>query len=198
MSSDATKGNARTRRLLSVALPVALALVLPTVATWDSRSGEEQTQVQAGRWSEIKWPFLLDQWGVGRAFRCPAAQCGAELTLYVRPKIGFCNCATGVADDAEVDRVADIELLSPRYAPLGDGRPITVGWMNGRSRAYAVEVARAPRHTVAALAFNDKCDVVVATLVADGTWPAGAEQAGLTFLNSSPMLRWAKAELNQQ
>jgi hypothetical protein len=43
---------------------------------------------------EIKWPFPRDQWGDGRAFRCAAAECGVEVNLYLRPKIGFCNCDT--------------------------------------------------------------------------------------------------------
>ena len=87
-------------------------------------------------WSEVKWPFPIDQWGVGRAFRCPAAECGTDIALYLRPKLGFCNCATGVSDDAELDRVGDLELLSDKFKGLRDGRPITVGWMNGRSRPY--------------------------------------------------------------
>ena len=36
----------------------------------------------------------------------------AAVELYVRPKIGFCNCDRGVADDDEVDRVADLDLIS--------------------------------------------------------------------------------------
>jgi hypothetical protein len=186
------------RRLFSCALPLVLAVALPTLATWASRPTEAPARMQAVAWTETKWPFLLDQWGTGRAFRCSGAGCGAGLSLYLRPKIGFCNCATGVSDDAEVDRVADVELVSPRYAPLGDGRPITVGWMNGRSRAYALELPRQTRRTAIALAFNDKCDVVVATLVGEGAWPADAEGAALSLLNSDPILRWAKAELEQQ
>jgi hypothetical protein len=186
------------RRLFSFALPLVLAVALPAVATWTSRPTDAPAGAQSVSWTETKWPFLLDQWGTGRAFRCSGAGCGGGLSLYLRPKIGFCNCATGVADDAEVDRVADIELLSPRYAPLGDGRAITVGWMNGRSRAYAVEAPQQARRTALALAFNDKCDVVVATLTGDAAWPTDAERAALSLLNSDPILRWAKAELNQQ
>jgi hypothetical protein len=146
-------------------------------------------------WAEIKWPFLLDQWGRGRAFRCSAADCGRELSLYVRPKLGFCNCTTGVADDAEVDRVADIELLGEKFAPLADGRPVTVGWMNGRSRAYAVEGPKGAQRVALAVAFNDKCDVVVATVVSERALPRGAEQAALDLLNGETLLRWTKLEL---
>jgi hypothetical protein len=146
-------------------------------------------------WAETKWPFLLDQWGRGRAFRCAAADCGREVILYIRPKLGFCNCTTGVADDAEIDRVADIELLGGKYAPLADGRAVKVGWMNGRSRAYAVESPYVTRGTALAVAFNDKCDVVVATVVADRELPGGAERAALDLLNGENILRWAAIEL---
>jgi len=35
-----------------------------------------------------------------------------DIEVYLRPKIGFCNCDSGVADDDEVDRVADLDLIS--------------------------------------------------------------------------------------
>ena len=46
-------------------------------------------------WQEVTWPFSIDQWGKGKAFRCRASDCGVEVTLYLRAKIGFCNCTTG-------------------------------------------------------------------------------------------------------
>lgn len=142
-------------------------------------------------WREVKWPFLMDQWGRGRAFQCAAADCGAELNVYVRPKIGFCNCTTGVADDAELDRVGDVDLLGPRFAPLGEGRAIAVAWMKGRSRAYAVDA----RGTALAIAFNDRCDVVVATVVGKSELPPAAEPIAVEFLNTQPMLRWVEVSL---
>jgi hypothetical protein len=174
----------------------ALASVVPAVPNDPAPSN-----MTVGRgdaiWSETKWPFLLDQWGTGRAYRCPASGCGAEVSLYLRAKLGFCNCETGVADDAEVDRVADVELLGDRYAPAGDGRPIAVGWMKGRSRAYSLATAKGARR-VFAIAFNDKCDVIVATVVGERELPAGAEDAALAFLNGNQVLGWAKAELGAQ
>src|SRR5580704_17376624 len=59
-------------------------------------------------WTEAAWPFPVDQWGGGWAFQCKAADCGIDVKLYLRPKIGFCNCQTGVADDEELDRVGDL------------------------------------------------------------------------------------------
>ena len=55
-------------------------------------------------WIETKWPFLMDQWGEGKAFKCKAADCGAELNLYIRAKIGFCSSTTGIADDPSIPR----------------------------------------------------------------------------------------------
>src|SRR5215468_8423286 len=62
-------------------------------------------------WTDAAWPFPIDQWGRGWAYQCKAADCGTEVNLYLRPKIGFCNCQTGVADDEELDRVSDVDLI---------------------------------------------------------------------------------------
>jgi hypothetical protein len=145
-------------------------------------------------WNEVEWPFLLDQWGRGRAFRCRATDCGDEISLYVRPKLGFCNCSTGVADDQELDRVGDIDLFGPHFAPLSDGHSVTVGWMTGRSRPYRIENAPALGQALA-IGVNDKCDVVVATVAVNHDLDARVEDAALAFLNSETVLRWTKAEL---
>ena len=174
-----------------------VALSMAGVLAGDSMTlGAGQQPADAGKpaaWSEVKWPFPLDQWGVGRAFRCPAADCGADISLYLRAKLGFCNCATGVSDDAELDRVGDLELLSAKFNGLREGRAITVGWMQGRSRAYQVVMRYGSPRTALAIAFNDKCDVVVATVVADDI--STAERAALSFLNGDLVLRWAEKEL---
>ena len=146
-------------------------------------------------WTEVKWPFLLDQWGTGRAFRCRAGDCGAEIDLYLRAKLGFCNCSTGVSDDAELDRVGDLELISDKFEGLTDGRPVVVHLMKGRSRPYQVTVPYEPPRMAVAIAFNDKCDVVVATVLADRERLAVAERAALDFLNGDLVLRWAEREL---
>jgi len=145
-------------------------------------------------WTEVKWPFLLDQWGIGKAFVCATADCGAKIDMYVRPKIGFCNCSTGVSDDAELERVADTELVSPEIRPLDSGRPVKVGWMQGLSRAYRISEAKAGEHLLS-VAFNDECDVVVAVAKLGKGDPTVGEPAVIAFLNSRPMLLWAKKEL---
>jgi hypothetical protein len=141
-------------------------------------------------WAEGTWPFPIDQWGQGWAYQCSAADCGIDVNLYLRPKIGFCNCQTGVADDEELDRVSDLDLLGSERSALGPGRPIMVHGMKGRSRGYKVGTAK----SALSLAFNNRCDVVVATVVA-GDEPVAQEQAVLEFLNGDLVLRWAEAVL---
>src|SRR5262245_56290639 len=146
-------------------------------------------------WNEVKWPFPMDQWGFGKAFRCGAADCGTEVNVYLRAKIGFCNCATGVSDDLELERVGDLELYSDKWLGLKDGREIKVGWMNGRSRPYKVEMRYSAPVYAHAIGFNDKCDVAVATVVAAQGQLAVAERMALDFLNTDRVLRWAEKEL---
>ncbi len=143
-------------------------------------------------WTEVKWPFLMDQWGIGRAFACLPQDCGSRLEVYVRPKIGFCNCATGVSDDGELERIGDTELVSREIRPLGPGRPIKVGWMAGQMRAYRVPGGPADQRLLS-VAFNDECDVAVAALGKGD--PAVAGRAVMSFLDSRPMVLWAKKEL---
>src|ERR1700730_15890094 len=145
-------------------------------------------------WTEVKWPFLLDQWGIGRAFGCRPADCGDKIDLYVRPKIGFCNCSTGVSDAAELERVGDTELVSPEIRPLDPGRPVKVGWMQGVSRTYRMSEEKAGERLLS-VAFNDECDVVVAVAKLGNGDPAVVEPAVIAFLNSRPMVLWAKKEL---
>jgi len=175
---------------------LVLGIALTALLAGDAAVGVGQQPPDATKsaaWTEIKWPFPLDQWGVGRAFRCRAADCGAEIELYLRAKLGFCNCSTGVSDDAELDRVGDLELLSDKFEGLREGRPVRVGWMSGRSRPYRVAIPHGAPRTALAIAFNDKCDVVVATVVAD-VIPA-AEHVALGFLGGDEVLRWAQREL---
>jgi hypothetical protein len=143
-------------------------------------------------WTESTWPFPIDEWGQGWAYQCKAADCGTEVDLYLRPKLGFCNCQTGVADDEELDRVGDVDIVGSKAAALGPGRVIMVHGMKGRSRGYAVSAPSAK--SVLSLAFNNRCDVVVATVVG-GDAPVAQEQAVLEFLNGDLVLHWAEQVL---
>jgi hypothetical protein len=148
-------------------------------------------------WTQAVWPFPLDQWGEGWAYQCKAADCGTEVNLYLRPKIGFCNCQTGVADDEELDRVSDVDLLGSERSALGPGRSIAVHSMNGRSRGYTVGAISAGSPTgrsVLSLAFNNRCDVIVATVIA-GDAPAAQEPVVLEFLNGDLIQHWVETVL---
>ena len=112
------------------AIPVMLALA---GVGGDGLTAEQANGALRPLWTEVSWPFPIDQWGTGRAFRCGAADCGAAVTVYLRPKIGFCNCGKGVYDDAELDRVDDLTLIGPQFSGLAEGRIITVGWMKGEA-----------------------------------------------------------------
>jgi hypothetical protein len=145
-------------------------------------------------WVEVPWPFPIDQWGRGKAFQCKAADCGMVVDLYIRPKLGSCNCSTGVESDADLDRMSDFDLLGGEVSSLADGRPITVGWMKGRSRPYALNSYDRGRSAIS-LVFNDRCDMIVATVVVPASVPAELEPSVMEFLNSKPMLHWAELEL---
>ena len=158
-----------------------------------AKPSENTRSISAGGqplWNESAWPFPTDEWGGGWSFQCKAADCGTDVNLYVRPKIGFCNCQTGVADDEELDRVSDLDLIGGDRKALAPGRPITVHWMKGRSRGYTVGASS--NQSVLSLAFNSRCDVVVATVIA-GDEPEIQEHTVLEFLNSDLVLSYVQA-----
>ena len=146
-------------------------------------------------WTEGRWPFPADPWGKGKAFRCKAADCGGEVDVYLRAKLGFCNCTTGVADDGDLERMGDLDLIGGEATALGPGRPITVGSMQGRSRAYALTARDRRGKSAVAIAFNERCDMIAATAVLQDVRPATIEPAIVAFLNSPTVLRWAEAAL---
>jgi len=152
-------------------------------------AGDQQVRATAAGWREIAWPFPRDGWPAGRAFRCETEACGGEVEVYVRPKIGFCNCDTGVTDDDEVDRVADLDLISERFVPLREGEVIRVADMPGRLRAYDLHLTGGVRHSAIGIAVSRGCDLMVA--VAQGTAAApGVQRVALDFLASRDIARW--------
>jgi hypothetical protein len=177
--------------VLTAAVAGYFALVPPTPAD-DPVDGRPVAQPV---WNEVKWPFPIDQWGTGRAFACKAADCGSAVALYLRAKLGSCNCATGIADDADLDRMSDFDLVGGEVSPLAAGRPITIGWMKGRSRAYALTARNRPGKSALSVAFNDRCDMVVATIVLADGQPEKIEPSVIEFLNSKTVLHWAEVAL---
>jgi len=150
--------------------------------------------VRTDAWQEIAWPFPRDGWPAGKAFRCGAAACGAEVEVYVRPKIGFCNCDRGVADDDEVDRVADLDLLSEHFAPRAPGDVVRIADMPGRIRAYDLKMSGGLRHAAIGVAVSRRCDLLVAVARGRGDVPE-MRRAALDFLATREMTRWAMAAM---
>lgn len=147
------------------------------------------------KFSEVRWPFPTDEWGEGKAFRCLAEDCGVAVNVYIRAKIGFCNCLTGVSDDAELDRLSDFNLMGGKPAVLGAGHEIKIAWMKGRSRAYAVSEPYHAPGSVLAIAFNDHCDAIVATATVAHDAPKAIEPSVIDFLNSETVVHWAEVTL---
>jgi hypothetical protein len=177
-------------RRLAIIVVAALAVgALSGVAAY------EYSLPQAEHWREIAWPFPRDGWPAGRAFRCGAAWCGEDFEVYVRPKIGFCNCDRGVADDDEVDRVADLDLISERFVPLAAGEVVRLADMPGRSRPYSLRMPDGAQHGAVGIAVSRRCDLLVA--VAQGRGAATeVQRMAMNFLTTDAMKRWMISALD--
>jgi hypothetical protein len=167
-----------------------------SLVNWPKESARVASPGSQPRWTEVKWPLPVDQWGTGKAFECAAADCGSVVSLLIRAKIGFCNCATGVADDEELERVADVDLFAAKPTPVGAGQAITVGPMKGRSRGYIpADSASASAKSVLAIAYNERCDVIVATVAMQHNQPTTIEKSAIEFLNGDTVMHWAALKL---
>jgi hypothetical protein len=146
-------------------------------------------------WTEANWPFPGDPWGKGKAFRCKAADCGSDVQLYVRAKLGFCNCVTGIADDTDLEQMGDLAMIGGEVEPLGVGKQINVGSMLGRSRVYGVRGTQNGHESAISLAFNQRCDMVAALVLLRGRDARSMEPVILDFLNSETVLKWTETTL---
>lgn len=163
---------------------------------WPLMTGGGASQVPSRPvWTEVRWPFAKDEWGQGKAFRCAAADCGVEVSVYIRAKIGFCNCTTGVSDDDELARLSDFVLMGEKPSATGPGRPINVRWMKGRSRGYTVANSGWSPKSAIAVAFNDRCDAIVATALVGHQRPVAIEPSVIDFLNSKTISDWAEVAI---
>src|SRR3982074_1615161 len=169
-------------------LPVIVVAVL-AVGALSGVGPYQHDRPQVEAWQEIAWPFPRDGWPAGRAFHCGVAACGDDVELYVRPKIGFCNCDSGVADDDEGDRVADFGLMSQRFTPLEPGKAVRIAYMPGRLRSYDLRMSDGSQHAAVGIAVSRRCDLLVAVAQGKGT-AAGVSRVALDFLGSSDMTRW--------
>jgi hypothetical protein len=182
-------------RGLPIMLGAALAIgALSAVAAvqYAPREARQSDLRRIAHWQEIAWPFPRDGWPAGRAFRCDGASCGAGLEVYVRPKIGFCNCDSGVKDDDEVDRVADLDRISEHFAPLEPGRTVRVAEMSGRLRSYQLDMSDGARHAAVGIALSHRCDLLVAVAQGEAAAPE-LQRAALEFLGTHEMHHWMTA-----
>jgi hypothetical protein len=175
------------RRSLT-AFAVAMCMVAGVAGFQHARSDIEG-------WREIAWPFPRDGWPAGRAFRCATELCGDEIEVYVRPKAGFCNCDSGVSDDEEVDRVADLDLMSERFAPLAPGGVIRIAELPGRLRTYDLKMSDGSRHAAIGIAVSRRCDVLVAVAQGKGT-ASGVQRVALEFLATDAVTKWMISALD--
>jgi hypothetical protein len=141
-------------------------------------------------WRETSWNFGRDGWPNGRAFECEESDCGAKLTVYARLKKGFCNCDTGVADDDEIDRVGDVDLLSRDFVALSAGEFRTIANTPGRIRQYRIGDQKAAGAFVLSLASGKNCDAFVAMAVAREPVTLRSQEAVTRFLNAPEVLKW--------
>ena len=156
--------------------------------------GAQERRGGDARWREIAWPYPRDAWPAGRAFRCDPESCGSAVEIYVRPKIGFCNCDTGVADDDEVDRVADLDLISVRFVPKEAGRVVHVADMSGRARDYDLKMPDSTKHAATGIALSHRCDLMIAVVQGEGEAPE-SQQLALAYLATDDMHHWMTAAL---
>jgi len=148
--------SARLALALTAGFVAAIAGYFALVAPRPAGKVAEDTSAARPAWAEVNWPFPIDQWGTGRAFASKAADCGTEVKLYLRAKLCSCNCKTGVADDDDLDRMSDFDLVGGEVSPLDAGRPIKIAWMKGRSRAYALAARNRPGNSVVSVVLNDR------------------------------------------
>ena len=74
-------------RVFGIIAAVAIAAAIGGYAVFLAAQGPYTLRAGASHppiWTQIKWPFALDPWGTGLAFRCKAADCGSEVNLYLR------------------------------------------------------------------------------------------------------------------
>jgi hypothetical protein len=195
----------RKRWLLGAATAVVVVAGASALAVFDgSTSGPPGRVAAVGAasstaaakpvWTAVAWPFPADPWGKGKAFRCRPEDCGAEVVIYLRAKVGMCGCITSIDDDG-VESGSDLALMAAAWSSQGPGRPIDVRWMKGRSRTYALGGdGRTPRSAVA-VAFHDRCDMIVATAAVGDDEAARREALVIDFLNTDVVLRWAETTL---
>jgi hypothetical protein len=99
-----------------------------------------------------------------------------------------------VSDDDEIERVADLDLIGLDYKPLASGHPVSAGLMTGRARLFAVVRPLQPALPVLTIALANKCNAIVATVVADTAGQSAVEAQALGLLRSAAVQHWVEAQ----
>ena len=173
-----------------VGLTLAL-MVLAATALAAHRWPRPDTAPQTPLWREAAWRMPLDNWGEGHAWRATLPD-GGEITLHARTKTGFCNCFNGVADDAEIDLIGDVELHGSAFAPVAPGAVTMLGDLHGRKRSFEAHGKWSGTQRVLSIVVAADCKAVVATLVAHGPISAAAEASAVALLTGEAFRRWAR------
>jgi hypothetical protein len=67
-----------SKRIVTLAAGLALVAGSGVYAAFDwHRLSSRERPV----WTEVVWPFPIDEWGGGWAFQCKAADCGIDVNL---------------------------------------------------------------------------------------------------------------------
>ena len=82
--------------------------------------------------------------------------------------------------------MSDFDLVGGEVSPLDAGRPIAVGSMKGRSRAYSLTARNRPGKSALSVAFNDRCDMIVATAVVPHDHAVRSSPASWNFSTAGP------------
>ncbi len=94
-----------------------------------------------------------------------------------------------MADDDEVDRVADLDLMSERFAPHELGKAVQIADLPGRLRSYDLQMSDGSKHSAIGIAVARRCDLLV--VVAQGKGAAsGVQRVALDFLGSEKLTPW--------
>ncbi len=111
--------------------------------------------------------------------------------MFARTKTGFCNCFNGIADDAEIDRIGDVDLHGDSFTPTAPGEPTSIADLPGRKRLFATTRRwNGTRHVLSIVAASD-CKAVVATLVSDQAISPAAEASAIAHLTTGSFRQWA-------
>jgi hypothetical protein len=148
-------------------------------------------------WQEIAWPFGRDAWPVGRAFRCASAACGGAQEVYLRPKVGLCDCTRGVTGDAEVDAVSDIDLITDDFVPRADGQRVKMGGLVGIARPYLLRLPGGRQGNAAGIVLSHRCDLVATASAGESAGQAAALKAIADLLSRRDIGKWLERQFGK-